>query len=131
MSELPHEFFWFTAAIALTLVDRVLGTGYILTAIGVACLGGVMAAVFSDLGLAFESAVTIWIAGPLIYIAALRYSLRKARRENGKSERNVKAMAGVLGRFATKLDSVVIIIASIVLILCTGVAVAADAKPAN
>jgi hypothetical protein len=125
MIDLPSWILWLAAGAILAIMDRLLKTGYILTVLGLSCVGGAAAAL-TKLGLEFEAPVAIIVAGIMLYYVGLRTKFQKKDRG-----RNIAPLIGAMERVAPKLQLFVFYFVLITLFILIVVAVLSEQKPAS
>jgi hypothetical protein len=130
MIELPSWVLWLAAGAILAIMDRLLKTGYILTALGLSCIGGAAAA-FSKFGLGFEAPVAITLAGIMLFYVGLRTKFQKKAGVQEDRGRNVAPLIRAMERIATKLQLFVFYFVLITLFILIAVAVVSEQKPAS
>lgn len=129
MIELPSWILWLAAGAILAIMDRLLKTGYILTALGLSCIGG--AAALTKLGLGFEAPVAITLAGIMLFYVGLRTKFQKKAGVQEDRGRNVAPLIRAMERVAPKLQLFVFYFVIITLFILIAVAVVSEQKPAS
>lgn len=128
MIDPPSWILWLAAGAILAVMDRLLKTGYILTALGLSCVGGALAA-FTKLGLEFETPVVIILAGIMLYFVGLRIKSQKEAGIQEERGRNIARLIKAMGRVAPKLQSFIFFFVFTTLLILIVVAVLSEQKP--
>jgi hypothetical protein len=119
---------WLISSLVLVLLDRFFKTGYILTAIGISCLGGGAAAMFTDLGLGLQSAVFLLMTSLSLPLVAFRYQLRKSAGMEEDRSKHFETATKTIVRIAPRLDQFSFYFVWVVLVILVWFAVAAKSQ---